>query len=450
MILKEHKNLVFLLAIFIISKLYFLHLPFYWDEAWSYIPAIKSILDNNFIVQPELLKGHPPLFYFSAAVFAKIFGLNVFSLHTFSLLITCFCLLSFYQIGIYFFKKNEALFLTVLLAVQPVFYVQSTMVLPEILLLSFFLQMIITAFQNRWKKYAFAGVLIVLTKETGLIIFGITTAIFVFQRKISWSNFYYLFFPIIAFSLFMCYNYFMESWFLYPTHIGLFHFDVKTLKALEGFFSFIFIAQGRNILTFLIVIIGTYLVVKKQFNNVKHLFMLFLVLFGYTLFSGFNFYSPRYMMVSVAILVLIFGLLVNQLILFNQLRNLFFLLSIVGSFWGLAFDIKENDYSLGYAKAVNTQKNAVQFLANEITDSEEVFCGFLSSYYINEKYLGYNETKLKASTSYSEQAFVLISSNESEFLDKINLDDYMLLENFGDDKIWVKIWKRKANSNLSF
>lgn len=449
MILKEHKNLILFLIIFIISKLYFLQLPFYWDEAWSYLPAIKSILDNGFSIKPELLKGHPPVFYFLAAIFAKVFGFNVFSLHSFALLISCYCLISFYQLCSIFLEKRIAFLVTILLALQSVIFVQSTMVLPEIMLLSFFLQTQIAGFQNNWKKYSIAGVLLVLTKETGLVIYGLSSIIFLFQKKINFSNFKYLLFPPIAFGLFIIYNYLVESWFLYPTHVSLFHFDENVLKSIEGFFSFIFIAQGRNVLTISILVFLGYLAIKKYLVDSEKLIALLSILVGYTLFSAFNFYSPRYMIVAVAILVLIFGLIIHQLSFSKKIKGSIFLVVILASFWGLIFDKKENDYSLGFADAVSVQKEAIQFLGNELDFSSEIYCGFLSSYYINENYMAYNKTNLRANTTFNHQSYILISSNETEYLEGINLTDYSFLKGFGDDKIWVKIWKLNTKSTGS-
>jgi hypothetical protein len=62
---------------------------FFWDEAWGYAPALKSMAQAGPSLLPgsistDLSRGHPLLFHFLGGVWIKIFGETNLSLHAYA------------------------------------------------------------------------------------------------------------------------------------------------------------------------------------------------------------------------------------------------------------------------------------------------------------------------------------------------------------------------------
>src|SRR4051812_16040636 len=86
---------------FILFKIPHLYLPFYWDEAWVYAPAIKIMSQQGLSMLPgaipvEYSRGHPLFFHFLGSGWIKLFGDNNFSVHCFALLISTLLILATY------------------------------------------------------------------------------------------------------------------------------------------------------------------------------------------------------------------------------------------------------------------------------------------------------------------------------------------------------------------
>jgi len=143
---KNNLFLIGLLAVIIIFigvKIPFLSLPYYWDEAWAYGPAIRTmestglgILPNA--LPPELSRGHPLLFHFLGAGWMKLFGTSVTAAHIFPLLVSVLLLVAVYAFGKKIFLSSKAGFTAAFaLALQPIFLAQSGLLSPEVLLALF-------------------------------------------------------------------------------------------------------------------------------------------------------------------------------------------------------------------------------------------------------------------------------------------------------------------------
>ena len=88
-----HALLGVLIAAFVLLKLEALTLPFFWDEAWVYLPAIRTMAEQGPSIMPgsidaDLYTGHPLLFYFMASTWIKMWGYSLPIAHSFPLLIS--------------------------------------------------------------------------------------------------------------------------------------------------------------------------------------------------------------------------------------------------------------------------------------------------------------------------------------------------------------------------
>ena len=68
--LKNRWVLIVVLVVLVMFKIPHILVPFYWDESWPYVPAIKEMYRNGIsllpgAIDPNLSRGHP-LFLFSA------------------------------------------------------------------------------------------------------------------------------------------------------------------------------------------------------------------------------------------------------------------------------------------------------------------------------------------------------------------------------------------------
>jgi hypothetical protein len=82
-----------LLIIVAIIKIPHLYIPHFWDEAWSYSPAVQYMFEHKLGLLPSALpaeysKGHPLLFFFLSASWMRIFGDSLVSKHSFALLVS--------------------------------------------------------------------------------------------------------------------------------------------------------------------------------------------------------------------------------------------------------------------------------------------------------------------------------------------------------------------------
>ena len=151
---------VFILLLFVLLKIPALHLPYFWDELGVYSRAGLYLHDNGLgllpkDLPPELSRGHPLLFAFIQAIGYNIFGDGVVGGHITALIISLILLWSVYFITSKYFSKYTALLAVMILIIQPLFFAQSVLILPEISLALFVLWAIYF-----WlgKKYVLHGI----------------------------------------------------------------------------------------------------------------------------------------------------------------------------------------------------------------------------------------------------------------------------------------------------
>ena len=172
-----YKNLILFVILlgFIVSKIQDLFLPYFWDEAWSYIPAIKemvnkgpSLVPNS--ISPDLYRGHPLLFYFLSSVWLKLFGHEIWITKLFPLLISLALIVSIFVFARRNFDYPTAILATLILTIQSVFIAQSTFLLPEVLL-TLFTVLSLLSYQQKNRFLTILWLTLALyTKERAIVI----------------------------------------------------------------------------------------------------------------------------------------------------------------------------------------------------------------------------------------------------------------------------------------
>ena len=154
-----------------------LHLPHFWDASWVYGPAIydmsrgiPSLLPDSLDVR--IARGHPLMFHFLGASWVKIFGYSAISLNVFTLCISLAALFMVYRLGSRFFGAGAGLIALAICATQEMFVAQALQTLPEMLLALCVLTTMYTYLTERNLLFVISGVVLLLTKETGVVAIG--------------------------------------------------------------------------------------------------------------------------------------------------------------------------------------------------------------------------------------------------------------------------------------
>ncbi len=167
--------LLLLLVVFVVLKFSHLSYPYYWDESWSYAPGVRLMYLHGPTLLPGEIdtfysRGHPLFFYASIASWLKVFGDGHFARHAFALFVSCLTLGMLYAFCQRFISRPVAIFTTVLLAAQVVFFVQASYVLPEVMVALFSFASLAFFAMRRYGWCSLSLAALLLTKESGLAI----------------------------------------------------------------------------------------------------------------------------------------------------------------------------------------------------------------------------------------------------------------------------------------
>lgn len=260
--------LLALLIIVAIVKIPHLYIPHFWDEAWSYSPAVQYMFEHKLGLLPSALpaeysKGHPLLFFFLSASWMRIFGDSLVSKHCFALLVSYLLLFSLYYITRRLFSKRVAIYTLMFVSLQTVFLAQSSMLLPEIMLSLFTVWTLYFYLKRKPLPFLVAGILLLGTKESGVfLIFIIWVFEFIYflsgkgtrpwKRQIAWLAI--LAIPALVYMAFLIIQKLTYGWFFYPEHISLITSFRTGLVQLGFYARYFFILDARVWLTSAFVI----------------------------------------------------------------------------------------------------------------------------------------------------------------------------------------------------
>jgi len=231
--LKTRWVLLLILIIFIIFKIPHLFYPYYWDESWPYAVAIKDMHHHGVslmptAVDPELSRGHPLFFHAIAAIWMNIFGSSHLAMHSFALTISVLFLISIYEAGIRLFNQKTAVMSTLLVAIQVVFFVQSSFVLFEMLVAFLVFLSLYFYARDRYFVTAISLTALFYTKESGLIagfVLGMDALTGLLNRKKELKVRLYrlisIAVPVMMIGIFFLIQKHIRGWYIFPFYNGL-------------------------------------------------------------------------------------------------------------------------------------------------------------------------------------------------------------------------------------
>ncbi|MBX2972843.1 MAG: glycosyltransferase family 39 protein [Flavobacteriales bacterium] len=256
--------LLLLIAGYVIWRAQWMDVPFYWDEAWVYAPAVRAMLANGPSLLPDaidvsLSRGHPLLFHFLAAVWATVFGGSATSLHVFALVVSVALLVSVYLIGRSWSDGLTALAMTALLLGHEGFLAQSGLLLPELMLALWTVLAWHCFLRRRWLAYFLFGSCALLTKEAGIVLILALAAWQVLlvacgegdERKAHLRVLLISLTPLIPFAAHFTIQYILFGWVFFPEHVALLTPGLRDVAYKSRLiFLAVFEDQGRIVFTF--------------------------------------------------------------------------------------------------------------------------------------------------------------------------------------------------------
>jgi 4-amino-4-deoxy-L-arabinose transferase-like glycosyltransferase len=385
-----------------------LPLPSFWDEAWSYLPAILNMAETGPSLLPdpqtaELYRGHPLFFYFTSSVWVVVFGRSFILMRLFPLIISMLLLTVLYFFANKHFGRKIAAVTTLFMLIQSVFIAQSSMLLPEMMLALLSLLTLDAFLSGKKVRFILWGTLLALTKETGLVL--ILACIFIRMTEPWWNReakslhdriagSWHLLVPLLMTALFFIVQKIIMGWFFFPEHIGFLNFTFGSLvRRLGGYSSYLFIGFGRNLLSIFAGVAVLVMVVRKHAINpqqLKVVLTLLLFMVFYLLFLSVNFYSPRYLLSILPLFILLCVFVISGASEpYRYLHYLILLVIFANNLWFTWDKRTDADHNLGYADAVGVTEQVTAFCSEQNWEDRHIATHFLMRQYLALPSAGY-------------------------------------------------------------
>lgn len=320
-------SLVFLsivLGAVLISRYPALNLPLFWDELGVYGQSVFYLLEHGVSIEPraldpELSRGHPMLYVFVNALFTSLCGATIFNLHLFNLSIALCLILATYALGKLWVNEWVGCVAAALLAAQPIFHAQATLILPEMSLALAAVGMLYAYHKSYYILYILSGFIAVWIKETAIFIPGALLLLelvrfpaykaqgnlFTWFKKTLWIAS-----PWLGFGIFLIIQRAQNGWFLFPYHTSLFDWSPTTILSKLGWYlSFLFYKQGRFLWLILLFValyryFRTSLQSTKISNYAPYLSTAFVYVILLLAFSSTNAFLNRYLLLLYPVLAI--------------------------------------------------------------------------------------------------------------------------------------------------
>lgn len=455
---------IFLILSMIITlavKIPHLGLPFFFDETFSYYPAILNMAEKGPGLLPGTIdidysKGHPLLFYFLASMWVKyIAGNSIVLTKTFPLLLSLFALFVFHR----FARRHTNILLAniavILLSIQTLFLAQASLLLPEIFLFCMVMLTFDSFLSNNYKLYALFGALLMLTKETGgvfIFVFGfsyLTENYRNIKTKQFWIDMVFLSIPVFIYGLFLIVHYIEFGVFFYSEHLGLISTESsKILYKFNSASSTLFLKHGRNSVFLAGIIALVYLLIKrKPIENKKFLLTSAAILVVFMIFTILNFYIYRYVIPVLGIVLLSSLYLVQQVKTKYKLLNAGYVVIIisVAAFY-TSTKRGQSDADLGYTQFLPVHKQMVDYCEEQGWYDKEFGAGFNLVMSMRDHYAGYLHTEKNFHTHHlpgiKDRDYIIYDSTcwpyEMPADERQNLK---LIKRFEYKKHWAEIYQ---------
>jgi len=450
----------------ILLQLPHLALPYYWDEAWSYGPAVCKMVEHGPSLLPGSIdavqsRGHPLLFYFLAACWLHVFPDNLFFSHVFALVVSVLFLLVFYGFAKKIFGTDIALASLIILSVQGLFLSHASLLLPEILLGLLTLLACCFYFSGKKALFSICAACLLLCKETGIALVAAIFLLEVYNHIVGRKPIKELInrtlslfgLTLIAMVVFYSIQKRQFGWFLFPGHVQLISFSPSVVwGTITSYGAYLFLYLGHNILTLAMIAPMIIWFIRPTGDTgtgkILVLFLLFAIL--YLLVLGINFYTTRYILC-----LLPFYILTAVYFIFSSFKRFrkivwagFVVFAGVTLFYSYTPNRKGN--AIAYMDDIRVQKQAVGYLEKMDLFNKPIATHFLMKVNLTDPVPGYLSSERKFSRVQdaidSTTEYVVLSSQEENPVIKEKVEENKRLPEavFRVGKSWCSIYKLKT------
>lgn len=457
---------IFLIVSFIITiavKIPHLGLPYFFDETFSYYPAILEMAKAGPSLLPGTIslltaKGHPLFFYFLASLWLKfIAGDSVILMRWFPLVVSLIALFVFHR----FAKRHTNILLAniavLLLSVQPLFLAQASLVLPEIFLFTLFMLCFDSYLSRSYGLYALFGSLMMLTKETAavfIMVFGLAYLIENYRdwkTKLFWRDLVLFTIPVLVYLIFLILHYLEFGVFFFSEHLD--YITINSSKVQYKFDSFtwmLFLAQGRNLVFFAAIVALTILLFRRKNIEYKRFLILCLtILIFFLIFSILNFFVYRYVLPVIGIVLLASLVLIQQIKTKHQVLNIAFIACVISvSGYYSVTKRGQSDADLGYTQYLIVHQQMAKYCEQQGWYDKEISGGYNMVMSLRDRFANYLSTDKNFKTHHfpgiENRDIVIYDStcwpNEMPENEKSKLT---LIKRFEYKKHWGEIYSTK-------
>lgn len=203
--------LLMLVLVVLVAKLPVLQLPYHWDEMGAYFePANwlsgRSLWDALPGRHPaEIFFGHPPLLYLAVATLYRIFGHSPAVSHGFILTLAAVGVVYTFRLARLHASRGVGVAAALLLFAFPLYFAQSGMLLGDIPIAAMGVAAVYYRLTRRPVVYAIIATMMVLVKETSVLLVLVLMAYEVWQERggdRDWRSIVPHIYPIFALAAF--------------------------------------------------------------------------------------------------------------------------------------------------------------------------------------------------------------------------------------------------------
>jgi 4-amino-4-deoxy-L-arabinose transferase-like glycosyltransferase len=457
-----------LLIIVAIIKIPHLYVPHFWDEAWSYSPAVQYMSEHTLgllpsVLPPEYSKGHPLLFFFLSASWMRIFGDSLAAKHCFALFISYLLLFSLFYTVSRLFSKRVAICSLMFVALQAVFLAQSSMLLPEIMLSFFTVWTLYFYLKRKPLPYLISGTLLLMTKESGvfliIVIWVFDLVIFLLRngnrswgRQMLWPAILAL--PVFLDFVFLGIQKATYGWFFYPEHLSLIKTFSQGIGQLGSYILYFFILDGRIWLTsaFVVSLVIALLFRISMTGSEKRSILLMIVFIVFFIVAhSFFIFSPRYLLCANITMAVVSAFFIDLVTRRVPLLNLLVSVFIAGMLFNVSLHQRNNgDTDLGYIDSINLQKMAVSYFESNQLTKKRIYAMFVLRRDMQEKSAGYlsGEPFTRVTADPVDHPDYLVGSNiiyDPFFQDKRNYISFETVRHFQSGWMELTIYGKKQD-----
>ncbi|MBL0044633.1 MAG: phospholipid carrier-dependent glycosyltransferase [Flavobacteriales bacterium] len=257
--------LIAIIGIFVAFKIPYLDMPFFWDEAWVYAPAIKAmhhvgpgLLPDT--ITPDLTRGHPLLFHFLCSIWINVFGSSRTSLHAFALGISIGLLIVSYLLAVRLGTKQVGIGAVLMIAANEMFLAQSGILLPEVMLAFFCVLSVYFYSARKPVLFVIVAVCALMTKESAIVLILSLLCWQVYccldrgvvqPGSLEGRWLFIIPLPVLIASFYFVYQKVALGWFFYPAHVDMITWEpLDVIYKIKLGYVDIFEQQGQVIATY--------------------------------------------------------------------------------------------------------------------------------------------------------------------------------------------------------